>query len=501
MSPQILLSHLSFSYPTSAIDILTDVSLTLSRGWYGVVGPNGSGKTTLLRILASEIETDRATVRRFPSDLAVRYCPQRVEQLTADIGRFAETNDGHARQLIGQLELVPDELDRWQSLSPGERKRWQIGAALADLPDLLLLDEPTNHLDTEAKILLFERLEQFLGIGVLVSHDRDLLDLLTRSTIEIKTNGMAHLLSGNYSAARDQRLMQESTLRETRGKLQAERRKLKRNLDTARRSREKAESRKSTGKRQKGIRDSDARSSAAKGRVASAEQKLGREVSVLRRKLGDAEAKVDQVRVEKELGRLLFVLEDPAPTQNLILLQKKAVRRGNQTLIRNVDVLIQRDSRIHLQGRNGCGKTTLIEELMSESRLPKGRVLYLPQELSNERIDKNRQEMDSLSGPEKGRLLQIVAALGVLPERLLVSGRPSPGEARKLTLAMGLTRQAWLLMLDEPTNHLDLPSIERLEDALTRYSCALLLVSHDNRFAGSLTQESWVIEGQRVVKG
>jgi ATPase subunit of ABC transporter with duplicated ATPase domains len=496
----VLVSDLSFSYPTSAIDVLTEVSLSLSRGWYGVVGPNGSGKTTLLRILAEELPSDPATVRRIPSELAVRYCPQSVEQLTTVISRFAESKDGHARRLMGQLELAPMDLERWQSLSPGERKRWQIGAALADLPDLLLLDEPTNHLDTGAKKLLFDRLAQFQGIGVLVSHDRDLLDLLTCSTVLLKTDGTVNLFSGNYSAARDQRLTEESSLRETRGKLQAERQRLKRSLDTARRSREKAESGKSTGKRLKGIRDSDARSSAAKGRVASAEQKLGREVNVLRRKLGDAEEKVDRVRVEKELGRLVFVLEETAPTQNLILLQRKAVDRGDRTLIRDVDVMVRRDSRIHLKGSNGSGKTTLIEELMLASRLPEERVLYLPQELSNERVEKDRQEMDSLSGPAKGRLLQIVAALGVPPARLLASERPSPGEARKLALAMGLSRQAWLLMLDEPTNHLDLPSIERLEEALTLYSCALLIVSHEDRFAGALTRESWTIDGLALVQ-
>jgi len=495
-----LLSHLSFAYPTSAIDVLTDVSLTLSLGWCGVVGPNGSGKTTLLEILAGDQPVDPATVQRIPAELSVRYCPQRVEDLTTAIRCFGESNEGHARRLMGQLDLAPSDLERWQSLSPGERKRWQIGAALADLPEILLLDEPTNHLDAEAKQLLFDRLEQFQGIGVLVSHDRDLLDVLTCSTIEIGARGAVKLYSGNYSEAVEQRVAGAEHTRASRDKLQAERKKLKRRLDTARRSREKAESGKSTGKRLKGIRDSDARSAAAKGRVASAEQKLGREVKVLRGKLGDAEAAVSRVRVEKEIGRSVFVLEEAAPTQKLIVLERQTVRRSDRSLIRDVDVIVRRDSRIHLKGKNGSGKTSLIEELMSASHLPAERILYLPQELSDERIQKNQLEMDSLSGPAKGRLLQIVAALGVPPARLLASERPSPGEGRKLTLAMGLLRQAWLLMLDEPTNHLDLPSIERLEEALARYSGALLIVSHDNRFAETLTEESWTIFGQALVQ-
>ena len=108
--------------------------------------------------------------------------------------------------------------------------------------------------------------------------------------------------------------------------------------------------------------------------------------------------------------------------------------------------------------------------------------------------------MRALPDDKKGRLLQIVAALGLSPERLLTSESPSPGEARKLALAMGLTRQAWLLMLDEPTNHLDLPSIERIEEALKQYSSALVLVTHDARFAGALTNESWTIQEGRLLQ-
>jgi len=249
----------------------------------------------------------------------------------------------------------------------------------------------------------------------------------------------------------------------------------------------------------KGIRDADARSMAAKGRAASGEQRLGREVELLRRKLGKAEETVGQHRVEKQVGRSVFVLEETAPMQNLIHLKKRAVSKGDRTLLCDVDVMLRRDSRVHLQGPNGSGKTTLIQELLQASHLPAERILYLPQELTRQRIAQDRREIESLSDKVKGRLLQIVAALGIPPERLLASEQPSPGEARKLALAIGLSRQAWLLLLDEPTNQLDLPSIERLEEALVRYSSALLVVSHDHRFAGELTRESWSIEGKRVV--
>jgi ATPase subunit of ABC transporter with duplicated ATPase domains len=99
---------------------------------------------------------------------------------------------------------------------------------------------------------------------------------------------------------------------------------------------------------------------------------------------------------------------------------------------------------------------------------------------------------------ERGRVLSMVAALGVDPDRLLGSEHPSPGEARKLMIALGLGRHVWALVLDEPTNHMDLPSIKRLEQALAEYPGALLLVTHDDSFARRLTTARWRIEGGAV---
>lgn len=293
---------------------------------------------------------------------------------------------------------------------------------------------------------------------------------------------------------------EENQTREALNRLQRTRRKVKKRLDATRQSRESAERKTSTGRRMKGIRDSDARSMAAKGRAASGEQSLSRQVTLLRREAERAADAVRQVRLEKEHGRSIFVLEEPAPKPTLIHLHAPHIRRGGRAILKEVDVTVRRDTRAHLQGPNGSGKTTLMLELLEASSLPRERVLFLPQELSPEEVDRNGQEMRALPDDKKGRLLQIVAALGISPERLLASEKPSPGEARKLALAMGLTRQAWLLMLDEPTNHLDVPGIERIEEALKQYSCALVLVTHDTRLAGALTEESWTIQDGRVVQ-
>jgi ATPase subunit of ABC transporter with duplicated ATPase domains len=492
MSTQIILSHLNFSY-TSAINILNDITLTFSRGWTTLVGANGSGKTTLLRILAGELHLETKSIRRVPDDMTVQYCAQSVEEMDQNIIQFSESWDGESRRLQGHLQLNPDQLERWDTLSPGERKRWQIGAALAESPDLLLLDEPTNHLDTQAKDLLFKVLKEFDRIGILVSHDRDFLDRLSRSTVKIDSNGSARQFNGNYSSTQKQLFEEENITVEKRDQLHSERKKLKRRIDVDSRSQKIAQSNISPKHRMKSVRDHDARSMAQKGRVMKAEDRLGRSVQLAIKKLERTENDLGNTIVNKHLGRSLFVIEDKSPKNDLIHLKKEAIFAGPKVVLKDVDLLLKREDRIRLHGENGCGKTTLIHEILKSSTLPKDKILYLPQEISTQDSINLLEEANSLPGDIKGRLMQIVAALGVSPDRLMSSELPSPGETRKLKLALGLSRQAWFLILDEPTNHLDLPSIERIEEALINYNGAILLVSHDNRFAQTITDQLWTV--------
>src|SRR5688500_8713725 len=175
--PSIRLVRVGFAYDGRDA-VLGDVDLHLGAGWTGVVGANGAGKTTLLHLALGSLLPTSGAVVRIPDDALVRLCAQRVDEPGDDVLALAGALDRAAARWRQRLALDPDALDRWATLSPGERKRWQIAAALALEPDVLALDEPTNHLDTAARGLVIGALRRHRGIGVLVSHDRVLLDEL-----------------------------------------------------------------------------------------------------------------------------------------------------------------------------------------------------------------------------------------------------------------------------------------------------------------------------------
>jgi len=494
--PSILLSNVSFSHSDS-VPLIVDLDLQIDAGWTGVVGPNGAGKTTLLELLAGQREPDTGVVRIHPSGLRRQLCPQTVDRCTPEVVQLGGAGEGEARRIRGQLGLEADELERWAGLSPGERKRWQVGAALSSDPDVLILDEPTNHLDADARTRLITALRGFRGIGIVVSHDRTLLDALTNRTIRFDREGI-RCWRGSYAEAR---VAWEQEDREQIGsyrKLQSERKKLKRRLSDARQKRAVAEARMRTSKRMKSAKDADARGRFKAKRRRSAEAVLGWETHKLRDRLDRLAERTKGFDFHKALGRSLKVDYVPSPVPRLMSLELDELRVGGELLLREVHVEVARESRVHVAGPNGAGKTTLLGRLMDSLRVPASRVLYLPQELTPPQELSLLEELRASPASEQGRVLSIVAALGVDPEALLASARPSPGEARKLALAFGLARQVWALVLDEPTNHLDLPSVERVEAALGDYPGALVIVTHDDAFARRCTHTVWELRDGRV---
>ena len=493
---QIRAQHATFSFAEDA-PLFEDANFILEPGWTGLVGPNGAGKTTLLRLLAGELPPRRGALLCEPEWAPLILCRQRVDELEESIQDFASSTRAEAARLRGMLDLSSEELRRWPSLSPGERKRWQLGAALAAEPDVLLLDEPTNHVDAEARRLLLAALRSFRGAGVVVSHDRTLLDELTERTLRLD-GGELRLFGGSYSRARAQWEAELQQRREARERAQEQTRKEKRRIDKLRREQEAATAQRNTGRRMRNRHDSDARTLAAGVRVEKAEASIGKRLAHVQTRLKRAARDPALEGFGKELGGSIFLRYEPPRRPHLLVLERDRIGHGGRTLLQDVRLAMGPGERVALAGPNGSGKSTLVATLLEESSLPAEKIFYLPQELSEEEGQSLLLEVRALPREERGRVLSLVAALGLDPQRLLASAAPSPGETRKLAIASGMGRHAWILILDEPTNHLDLPSIERLQAALEAWPGALLLVTHDETLAERCSDRRWRIEEGRV---
>lgn len=473
--PILRMDSLSFSYDTHRV-LLANASVRLLPGWTALVGANGCGKSTLLQLLAKTLSPDKGRCVYEPSNLRCHFCAQELEEPSAEVSAFAAECSAESGRWMSRLELDRAPWERWATLSAGERKRWQVGAALASDADILLLDEPANHLDEKSRNLLIAALREFTGIGVLVSHDRVFLERLCQRTLWLE-NGTLDDFALPYAQAREDR---ERRLQEKVGQRERARHQLQvaeRKLTQAREVQQAADRSRQVGCKRR--EDHDARSIGAKNLRGWAEDRLGRQVEVLRNTRDKAKEHLPPPVLVSKLGRDLFVDFQAAPMPVLMRLEERQVRRSDH---------------IHITGDNGVGKTTLMRRLLSQCNIPAERILWMPQVLTQAEIKSMLQTYNELAPADRGRLGHLLAALGVAPEIVARSpGSLSTGEARKLLLAMGLCRQVWLLVLDEPTNHMDLSSVERLEEALAQYPGALLLTSHDANFAKRCTHERWAL--------
>ena len=452
----------------------------------GLIGPNGSGKSTLLKLLAG-IETPDSGQISASSRAHLVYLPQEdvfdsdISVETALLQALPESQkDGGLntiRDLLRQVAFA-DLQQRVGTLSGGWRKRLAIVCALVQHPDLLLMDEPTNHLDLEGILWLEDLLKQARFAFVLVSHDRYFLENVTNRIMELSRRYPEGYLkvAGNYSeflekraAAVDQQDKEEQVLAN----------KFRRELEWLRRG-------------------PKARTTKAQARIDSAYQ-LQDELGEVRGR--NAQTAVVQVEFDATGRR----------TRKLVEAKGVAVHRGGRQLFAGLDLRLTPGSCLGLLGRNGSGKSSLMQLLKGELQPAAGSVAWAEAlkivsfDQQREQLDKSRTLKETLAPLGESvvfqgkavhvsswarRFLFSTEKLGLLVSRL------SGGEQARVLIARLMLTPADILLLDEPTNDLDIPTLEVLEDSLEEFPGAIVLITHDRYLIDRLSDRLLYLDGQ-----
>ncbi len=489
---QLIFHDVAFTYAASPAELFKSVSFHVAAGWTGVIGANGSGKTTVLKLATGLLQPDSGGITRPALRL---YCPQRTDDPPERTAEFIQDENRESRLLKEKFEISDDFLMRWQTLSHGERKRLQLAVALWFQPDLLAIDEPTNHLDARGRDLIVAGLQTFRGIGLLVSHDRELLDrlcqtcLLTSPPAIVARPGGATLALAAVEQEQMAVQRQYDLNKQSLNKVRQEAERRRREAQSADRKR---------SKRHLDRKDRDGRAKIDRARLTGKDGQAGRLQRQLRGKLEKMEAGLAEIKPEKSFEMGIWLPSSRSQRDFLLSLPAAVFDLGGNKKLCCPDLLVRPTDRIAIMGPNGSGKSTLVRHLLGCLHADEARITYLAQEIDGRTSRAILQETRALSGGHLGRVMNIVSRLGSRPERLLASAEPSPGEIRKLILALGMAREPHIIIMDEPTNHLDLPSIQCLEQALADCPCALMLVSHDLVFLRRLTHSAWQVTPDRV---
>lgn len=489
-SSHISLTRVTFHYEGSHSPVFESITVRFARGWTGLVGANGAGKSTLLMLAAGMMAPTTGAVQTIEN---AYYLEQRTDTEPRTLAGLLFDYDASAVEIRTGLGITRSWYDRWDTLSQGERKRAQIGCALYAGPAALLVDEPGNHLDAESREWLITALRRFDGVGLIVSHDREMLDALCDSIAFIEPPSVVKR-AGTYSSASVERARELEHARREYVQAKREERRLKK--EYVRRGEEASRADALRSKKGLAPRDHDARAKKNLARLTGRDGIAGKLARIMDVRLERASDLAASLRPAKD-HRLGIWLEGERSGRSFVIsLPESAISLGDGRVLRTPALAVGRNEHIGLTGRNGTGKTTLVRRIMDTHELSPDRVIYIPQEIDASSSRECLEDVLRLDNRELGMLMTIIRRLNSDPARLFETALPSPGEIRKLLLARGILHRPHLIVMDEPTNHLDLPSIECLEAALADCPIALLLVSHDMRFLSRCVGSRWIFEDE-----
>ena len=489
----------------------------------GLVGKNGAGKSTMLKILSGEIEADSGTIA-FDKEIKIGFLKQDIDfvkgrtilqeayQAFGEIlnveKQLEKTNEelvtrtdyesesyhelidkvsdlthlfdilggyqyqGNTEKILMGLGFKRDDFDKQtDTFSGGWRMRIELAKLLLQNNDILLLDEPTNHLDIESIIWLENFLKSFVGAVVLVSHDKMFLDNVTNRTIEISL-GKIYDFNKPYS----QYLVLREEMREM--QLAAQKNQAKKIEET----------------------EKLIEKFRYKATKASMAQSLIKKLD-----------KVERIEVDEDDNSVMNISFPVSITPGKVVLEMEHVTKayGDKTIFKDINLLIERGSKIAFVGQNGQGKSTLIKAIMNEfdfsGTIKIGHNVQLGYFAQNqaEYLDGEKTLLDTMldaaTDANRPKVRDMLGAFlfrgdDVEKKVKVLSG----GERNRLALAMLLLKPINVLLMDEPTNHLDIKSKNVLKAALKNYEGTLLLVSHDRDFLQGMTDKVYEFKDQSI---
>lgn len=500
--------------------LFNDISFTIAeKDRVGLIGVNGTGKSSLLKIVAGVDVPDSGEIIS-PKDFTISYSAQEPE-LNPELSVLAQVFAGDApvlvllrmyEQTLLDLNRAPDDqaiqaklfdqqkkmdaLNAWEAstnaksiltklgiedfdqkigeLSGGQKKRVALAQVLIQSPDLLILDEPTNHLDYESVKWLEDYLGRYQGALLLVTHDRYFLDRVTNRMFELD-GGKLYSYKGNYGAFLEAKALREENEAAT---IDKQKNLYQRELEWIRRG-------------------AKARSTKQKARIQRFESLDDKLASV------KTNEKLDMSLNGSRLGKQVFELKSASK------------RYGNQVILNTFDFLVKPGDRIGIIGKNGTGKSTLLNILAGKIPLDSGehnigqtvKIAYYTQE--SEDMDESKRMIEYLK--ETAQVVETsdgktISAAQMLERFLFPSfthGTPirklSGGEKRRLYLLKILMSEPNVLLLDEPTNNLDTQTLTVLEDYLEDFAGVVITVSHDRYFLDKVADQLLILQGQGQV--